>query len=69
MHNTNLASTLFQGQQLGSFKFDDVIPTSRINSSMAKGGGGGGGGCHPQQVFPIFLSNGKSFFCKLNFYL
>ena len=36
---------------------------------MTGGGGGGGeGGCYPvQQVFPIFLRNGKSFFSNYIF--
>ena len=43
-----------------------------VNPPMAieEGGGGGGGmDATPQQVFPFFLKNGKSFSCKLNFYL
>ena len=39
-----------------------------INLPMAKGGGGVDAP-PPQQVFPTFLGNAKSFSCKLNFYL
>ena len=34
-----------------------------LNPLMA-GRGGGGGECQRQQVFPVFLGNGKSFYAK-----
>ena len=41
-------------------------PTIYINPPMARGGGWM---APSQQVFPIFLRNERSFFCKLNFCL
>ena len=39
-----------------------------VQPSDGQGGGGGrGGGSHPQQVFPVFLGNGKCFSLQTKF--
>ena len=52
------------GHRVSKKRFVDF----QVNTPMAAAAGGEGGlDANPQQVFPVFLGNGKSFFCKLNF--
>ena len=55
----SLFNSLFKNQDRPKNCFFSKA-TKFFNPPMA-GGGGGGGWMPPQQVFPIFLRNGKSF--------
>ena len=62
MYTPNLVSILFCGQPLSIFKFDDVMPTSRMAFRFFAsygGGGGGGGGGEGEESFSMWTQRSR----------